>query len=187
MKDLIKRAQNELAHSAERENLRSKSKTKARLLFATLLLAVGSLTTWTQNNAVAIFQSNGQVATYLFTETPRVTYKGDCLLMTASTGTVQYSLRNIQRIALVDASNITGIDQAVQSGGTHGVVFHFLFGRITISNAAPSEKVSVYDINGKCLVEQAADAQGRCTLSTHALLKGIYVVQIGKTSYKIVK
>ena len=186
MKDFINRAKNELAHSAERENLRSKSKTKARLLIATLLLAVGT-SVWAQNNAVAIFQTNGQVATYLFTETPRVTYKGDCLLMSSGSGTVQYSLRNIQSVALVDASNITGIDQAVQSGGTHGVVFHFIFGRITISNAAPSEKVSVYDINGKCLVEQTADAQGRCTLSTHALLKGVYVVQIGKTSYKIVK
>lgn len=38
MKDLIKRAQNELAHSAERENLRSKSKTKARLLERLMLL-----------------------------------------------------------------------------------------------------------------------------------------------------
>lgn len=37
MKDLIKRVQNELDHSAERENLRSKSKTKARKMIQSLM------------------------------------------------------------------------------------------------------------------------------------------------------
>lgn len=156
---------------------------KRHLLTTLLLFAAVAL--WAQD-AVAVYQTNGQVVGYQFTEKPKVTYAGGCLVMSTKDQTVQYSLRSLRKMAFVDAESLTAISAPEHAAGGH-LLFSFRQGSITVTNAEAGATIQVYNAEGKCLAEQQADAQGRCVLSTESLSRGVYVIQIGQTSYKIVK
>lgn len=161
-----------------------KRKKRILSLVAALLCAVAMQA----QNAVALYQANGQVTSYYFTEAPRISYAGDCLLMTSSAGTVQYSLRGLRKIAFAEMEEPSAVKD-IKADGTPsgGLVFSFRLGQIAVSGAEPGAKATLFDLDGKQISVQAANTQGRCTLSTAALPKGVYVIQIGKTSYKFVK
>ena len=154
-------------------------------LLTTLGLVVVATMAWSQD-AVAVWQTNGQVVGYQFTDKPKVTYVGDCLVMSTKDNTVQYALRSLRKMAFVDAESLSAISGPRQAAGGN-LLFSFRQGSIAVANAEASAKVLLYDAEGKCLAEQQADADGRCVLSTESLSRGVYVIQIGQTSYKIVK
>ena len=69
-----------------------------RKFLLTLLLAVATLVANAQN-AIAIYQKDGQVAKFAFTEKPVVTYSGSDLVLTTSKTIVQYPVYMLQKIA----------------------------------------------------------------------------------------
>ena len=158
-------------------------KPKLFFLFA-LLLTFNELRA---QNAVVVYQTNGQVANYFFIEKPKVTYLGDCLIMSTTDNIVQYSLRSLRKIEFADLDDSAIIDGVRPSTANKELIFSFRQSTINVANAEAGACVLLYDSEGKCLMEQSIDEQGRCELSTESLPKGVYVIQIGQTSYKIVK
>ena len=158
-------------------------KHKLFFLLALLLMCNGLRA----QNAVVIHQTNGQTVNYFFIQKPKVTYAGDCLIMSTTENTVQYSLRSLRKIEFADVDDSAIIDGIQPSTAVKGLMFSFRQSTINVANAEAGSCVLLYDAEGKCLAEQSVDEQGRCTLSTEALPRGVYVIQIGQTSYKIVK
>ena len=158
---------------------------KLKLLFLLVLLL--TFNELRAQNAVVVYQTNGQVANYFFIEKPKVTYSGDCLIMSTTDNIVQYSLRSLRKIEFADVDDSAIIDGVRPSTANKGLMFSFRQSTINVANAEAGACVLLYDSEGKCLMEQSIDKQGRCVLSTESLPKGVYVIQIGQTSYKIVK
>ena len=68
-----------------------------RLLFAFLLTALCSVASG--QNSIAIYQKDGQVAKFAFSEKPVVTYSGNDLVVTTTKTTVQYPVYMLQKVA----------------------------------------------------------------------------------------
>lgn len=158
-------------------------KPKLLFLLAMLLMCNGLRA----QNAVVVHQTNGQIVNYFFIQKPKVTYVGDCLVMSTTENIVQYSLRSLSKIEFADVDDSAIIDNVQHPTTNKGLIFSFRKGSISATNAQAGAKVLLYDTEGKCLMEKTADEQGRCTLSTETLSRGTYVIQIGQASYKIVK
>ena len=133
-------------------------------------------------NAVAVYQKNGQVVNYLFSEKPKVSYIGDCLVMTTKDQNVQYSLQNLEKMEFTEIA--TGIDDATPTADS-ALLFSFRSGQVAVSHAQPGTKVTLFDTDGKTVSQQTVGDSGAATLSTQSLPRGTYIVQVGDTSYKI--
>ena len=74
-------------------------KEKRTLLF--MLLALATMTVWAQN-AIAIYQKDGKVARFAFSEKPVVTYSGADLVMTTTKTSVHYPLNMLKKLIFED-------------------------------------------------------------------------------------
>ena len=151
---------------------------KLLLLFTAVLLQVGAYA----QDAVAVYRNNGKIEYFAFASKPKVTYQGDCLVMKLGDSVVQYSLRGLTKIAFGNAP--TGM-----AGGplSEGMTFRFEKNQISITNAVSGAAVKVYNGKGMMVRLLKTDNNGRQTVSLESLPSGAYMIQIGNTSYKVLK
>lgn len=137
-------------------------------------------------NAVVIHQTNGQTTNCFFTEKPRVTYLGDCLVMSTQDQNVQYSLRSLRKIEFAQVEIPTDIDSPT-TAQEKAMLLGFRAGQVTVNNARPGVGVMLYDMDGKTLFGIQTDDSGHANISTSSLPKGTYILQVGEESYKIIR
>lgn len=111
-----------------------------RHLLTTLVLFFTAVASWAQN-AVAIYQVDGQVATFAFTEKPVVTYSGNDLVLTTTKTSVQYPIYKLRKIDFdISFDDLTGIEDArVKSD----VQFSFRGGALTVRDGEPGSQVTI--------------------------------------------
>lgn len=134
-------------------------------------------------DAVAVYRTNGEVEYFTFDGRPTITYQGDNLIMVCGNQHVQYTLKGLEKIAFT-TTEVTGIGDLQ---GVEGVTFNFHDDQIAIANAKAGDTVRLYDTTGRMVDSSIVDSDGRLTLSLSALTKGIYIVKMGTTSYKILR
>lgn len=157
--------------------------TKARHILTILLLAVGVLTTWAQNNAIAVYQKDGQVAKFAFTEKPVVTYSGSDLVMTTSKTSVQYPIFLLQKIGF-DVDDIIDDVEEVKLTSTQ---FGFRDGTLTVSGGEAGSIVSLYTIKGIMVGQYRLDGNGCASIPLHSFGKDLYIVKTKQFSFKFRK
>ena len=131
---------------------------------------------------VAVHRANGQVEYFSFAGHPIVTYEGDNLVMSCGNTRVLYTLKGLEKITF--GSFTTSIDDSLIS---EGLSFHFDNDQIQIANAKAGEVIRVYNAAGRLVHLLHADGDGRLTISLDTLPAGVYVIQLSKTTYKILK
>ena len=134
-------------------------------------------------DAVAVYRTNGEVEYFTFDGRPTITYQGDNLVMACGNQHVQYTLKGLEKIAFTTIE-VTGLGQIQE---VEGVAFNFHDDQIVIANAKAGEVVKLYDTTGRLFDSSTVGSDGRLTLSLSALTKGIYIIKMGTTSYKILR
>ena len=133
-------------------------------------------------DAVAVYRINGQVEYFAFDGRPTITYEGDNLVMTCGGNCVQYTLKGLEKITFTTiATGIGNLPELKQ------LTFSFSDDRIDVAGAKAGEPVRIYDTTGRMVDMLYTDGEGRQTISFSLMQKGVYIIQIGNTSYKILK
>ena len=156
-------------------------KTKLTLLTLLLTMAAGL---WAQN-AVAIHQVDGQVATFAFTEKPVVTYSGNDLVLTTTKTSVQYPIYKLKKIDFdVSIDDLTGIEDVKEKPD---VQFSFRDGSISIRGGEAGSQVYIYNIKGMKVRQYRLDSDGNATIPLSDLSKDFYVVKSKSFTFKFRK
>ena len=156
-------------------------KTKLTLLTLLLTMAVGL---WAQN-AVAIHQVDGQVATFAFTEKPVVTYSGNDLVLTTTKTSVQYPIYKLKKIDFdVNIDDLTGIEDVKEKVD---VQFSLREGSIIVRSGEAGSQVYIYNIRGMKVGQYQLDSDGNASIPMQGLGKGFYLVKSKSFTFKFRK
>lgn len=133
-----------------------------RIIFAISLMC-GCLIAMAQQSLNLHTKTQG-VVTFSFEETPKVTFSGETLIVNAETTTVEFPFEEIEKITFTDG--VTGIESI----------------RVNEKNAM----VTIHDISGR-LVRKYKPQEESVSVDLSPLPSGIYVVNDGKRTYKVMK
>lgn len=119
-------------------------------------------------NSLNVHSKTGDVATYLFSDQPVVTYDADNLVLTTNKVTVEYPIADLERITFSETED-SAIDQVMMN-----------------SSSSTDGNVVVYSLNGNVVCSFAA-VDGMAQLKIDDLKPGAYVIRNGNITYKIIK
>jgi len=149
-----------------------------------MLLTIATMAVWAQN-AIAIYQKDGKVARFAFSEKPVVTYSGADLVMTTTKTSVHYPLNMLKKLIfedeLTEAVNIEALE--VKSS----VQFSFKGGALSIKGGEPQSSVNLFNIKGMSVGQYRLDIDGSVEIPTQSLDSDIYVVKTSSVSFKFRK
>ncbi len=160
---------------------------KQRLLLLSLLLASvfnmrAAILDDTQN-AIVVYQKDGKVAKFAFSEKPVVTYSGNDLVVTTSKTTVQYPVYILQKVAFDVSDELANDIEEVKQQAQ----FRFEGGMLVISGGDPGTTVYIYDIKGVKAGQYVLDGEGCATLPIQHLGQQLYIVKTTRFTFKFRK
>lgn len=150
-----------------------------RKLYTFLFMAC-CLSTGAQN-AIAIYQKDGKVANFTFSEKPTVTYADNQLVITTTKTSVQYPLYLLQKINFVEVE-ATDIEQVKTDAK-----FRFTEGTLYITGGDPGSQVYIYNMRGMTAGQHRIDDAGNAVISLQSLSKGLYIVKTNHFTFKFTK
>ena len=153
--------------------------TKRKFYLTILMLVAGTFATRAQN-AIAVYQKDGTVAKFAFTEKPVVTYSGSDLVMTTSKTSVQYPIYLLQKIGF-DVDDIINTVDEVKLPQTQ---FSIRDGILTVRGGEAGSAVSLYTFNGMMVGQYRLDSDGCATIPLQSLGKSLYIVKNKQFSFK---
>ena len=124
---------------------------------------------WSQSVQLIVHAKLGAKVSYALSEKPIVKYKGDVLVLTTESTTVEYPLSDLQMFTFSET------EDAVES--------------VTMKQPKGDETVRIYNVSG-ILVRTIQPSQTESTdtkFSTRDLPKGTYIIKQGNQTYKITK
>ena len=158
---------------------------KTRKLFTLLLLWLTAAGAWAQN-AIVVYQKDGKVARFAFTENPVVTYSAGELVMTTNKTSVQYPINRLLKIYFDVPAAPDGIKD-VETSRSEDVQFAFRDGALVVSGGEAGAIVNLYRLDGVSAGQFRLDGNGSVTIPTGSLSKGVYIVKTNQVSFKFRK
>lgn len=156
----------------------------------TMLLALFafSLSVFAGNPGVTFLLRSGQKVSFSFAEKPVVALSDEYLSVSVGgVERVSYAYADVQRVVVVD-DVVSAIDNVVANDKSQHIVFSFSANVLNVSGLAVGERYSLYAIDGKLMLGEKADADGKAAISLSSLQQGIYAVRTQSgISYKFFK
>ncbi len=156
----------------------------------TLLLALFafSLSVFAGNPGVTFLLRSGQKVSFSFAEKPVVALSDDYLSVSVrGVERVIYAYADVQRVVVVD-DVVSAIDNVVADDKSQHVVFSFSANVLNVLGLAANESIALYATDGKLMLSEKANAEGKAAMNLSSLQQGIYVVRTQSgISYKFFK
>ena len=124
--------------------------------------------------------NSGSKYNFLLADKPVLTYKNMELVVNGEAAT-SYAIDDVKKYYFTD-SETAGSELL----GGNLPTFNITDSKVDVTNATPSQKVSLLAANGIVLETAVANEGGNATL-TLPQAKGIYVLVVGNQSFKIVR
>ena len=153
-----------------------------RLLFTFLLTALSSVAF--SQNAIAIYQKDGNVATFAFLEKPIVTYSGNDLVLTTKKTTVTYPVYMLQKIVFDLKDIVDDVDALEVEGKSE---FSFQGETLNISGGEPGSFVFIYNMSGMMVGQYRLDSNGHASIPISGMDKSLYIVKTTRFTFKFRK
>lgn len=153
-----------------------------------LALFAFSLSVFAGNPGVTFLLRSGQKVSFSFAEKPVVALSDDYLSVSVrGVERVIYAYADVQRVVVVD-DVVSAIDNVVANDKSQHVVFSVSANALNVSGLAVGERFSLYAIDGKLMLSEKANADGKAAMNLSSLQQGIYVVRTQSgISYKFFK
>ena len=156
----------------------------------TMLLALFafSLSVFAGNPGVTFLLRSGKKVSFSFAEKPVVALS-DANLSVSVGGVehVSYAYADVQRVVVVE-DIVSAIDNVVANDKSQHVVFSFSANTLNVSGLAANESIALYATDGKLMLSDKANAEGKAAMNLSSLQQGIYVVRTQSgISYKLFK
>lgn len=155
---------------------------KRFLLFTTTVLWVTLSAFATEQNVVAIYQTDGQKALFAFADQPEVTYTTTDLVLTTTKTTVQYPISQLKKIQFEMAEMPEGIDELEEDKR-----FSFRDGSIVIEGGVPNSLVTIYTVSGALTAQYRLDGNGDAVIPTQGLSSQVYIFANGSITFKFMQ
>lgn len=157
---------------------------KSILVTLTLCLSfvTGAFVSGATTPALVVHMANGDDHTFLFSETPTITYLEDNCIITTKNLNLSFKLSDISFAEILD--DATSVDVVTVDTPTIDLsnpdVAH-------ITGLKPLSAVILYDLKGMEMNNVAADLDGCAIVNLSALSTGTYIIFTNQTSFKIYK
>lgn len=142
---------------------------------------------------LVVHTTGGHVDGYAFSDRPEVRISGQLFNVTAAGRTVAYPAGSIESFTIDDHYTTPGVATYMDAPRENMPVaddsprLHLTPGTVNLSGLQPGTTVRVFDVSGRQAITTTVDADGSLSFSTETLRPGVYVVSIGKTTFKILR
>jgi len=153
-----------------------------KIVFTLISLLMALVTTAEEQNVIAIYQTDGQVAMFAFADKPEVTYTTTDLVLTTTKTMMQYPIAQLKKVQFEKADISEGLDELVADGH-----FSFRDGAIEIHGGKPNSMVKIFTVSGTLVAQYPLDANGEGVIPTQSLRGTTYVVTAGSFSFKFMQ
>lgn len=146
----------------------------------TMLLALFafSLSMFAGNPGVTFLLRSGEKVSFSFAEKP---------VIALSDANLSVSVCGVERVVVVE-DIVSAIDNVVANDKSQHVVFSFSASTLNVSGLAANESIALYATDGKLMLSDKANAEGKAAMNLSSLQQGIYVVRTQSgISYKLSK
>jgi len=129
---------------------------------------------------LVVWAKDGTQVAYDFKEKPIITFSDNYLVITIESSQVSYSLGNYDHFSFENE-----IPTEISSLDVNGISIeddHLVFPDIKAGT-----HLKICTLNGSIIYDKLIDINGNYSLSISNVPKGIYIVAIGKLSYKLKK
>ena len=153
-----------------------------------LALFAFSLSVFAGNPGVTFLLRSGQKVSFSFAEKPVVALSDDYLSVSVrGVERVIYAYADVQCVVVVD-DVVSAIDNVVANDKSQHVVFAVSANALNVSGLAANESIALYATDGKLMLSEKANAEGKAAMNLSSLQQGIYVVRTQSgISYKLFK
>lgn len=147
-----------------------------------------SLSMFAGNPGVTFLLRSGQKVSFAFAEKPVIALSDANLAVSVSgVERVRYAYADVQRV-VVENDVVSAVNEVVSDSNHQHVVFTLSAGMLDVIGLAAGEQFAMYATDGKLVLSQKANAEGRASVSLASLQQGVYVVHTqGGISYKLFK
>lgn len=138
------------------------------------------------NYVLYVWLTDGRIIGYPAKDKPQVLVSDEMFTLTTNSTVVGYPSENVLQFTFEDSS----VDNPITEIALPAVAetqMNFGAGGMRLTGLNPLSKVSVYDMQGRLMTTQKADAEGNLSISFGQYPAGIYVVKTEKSNYKILK
>lgn len=153
---------------------------RSKLLLSLLLLTC--MAHATEQNVVAIYPLQGEVALFAFADQPELTYTATDLVLTTTQTSVQYPISNLRKVAFERADMPEGIDEIEVSKQ-----FTFRDGQIIIEGGSPNALVNIYTIQGALVSQYRLDSDGNAAIPATGMNGAAYILTTGSITFKFMQ
>lgn len=135
-----------------------------------------------EQDVIAIYQTDGQVALFAFADQPEVTYTATDLVLTTTQTTMQYPIAQLKKVQFEKADIGEGLDELFADGR-----FSFRDGVIEIRGGKPNSTVKIFTVLGTLTAQYPLDDNGDGVIPTQNLRGTTYIVTTGSFSFKFMQ
>ena len=153
---------------------------RSKLLLSLLLLTC--MAHATEQNVVAIYPLQGEVALFAFADQPELTYTATDLVLTTTQTSVQYPISNLRKVSFERADMPEGIDEIEVSKQ-----FTFRDGQIIIEGGSPNALVNIYTIQGALVSQYRLDSDGNAAIPATGMNGAAYILTTGSITFKFMQ
>ena len=150
-----------------------------RILFTLLAITVNTIAY--AQNAIVIYQRDGHVAKFAFSQKPVITYADNNLVLTTTQTSVQYPLYQLKKIdfGVADALDVEEIKVDTK--------FSFRGDMLYVSGGEPGSLVLIYNLKGMMVGQYRIDDSGQATVPVQGMKNEVYIVKTKSISFKFKK
>ena len=144
-------------------------------------LFVGSMCANAAAQYMTVEQKNGEKFSFLLDDKPVITYSNGDLVVNGSTAT-SYAISGVKNYHFTenDQSGVVNLDADVLR------IVSVDENTVRVENASAGLQVVLYDAKGVQVLDAVADQAGVATVGLHDK-KGVYVLSVGKKSFKLIR
>jgi len=152
-----------------------------RKILLSMLILFSVATMATEQNVVAIYPLQGDVALFAFADQPELTYTATDLVLTTTQTSVQYPISQLKKIQFETADMPEGIDEVEADQR-----FSFRDGSIVIEGGEPNSLVNIYSVSGALTAQYRLDGNGDAVIPTQGLSGQAYIFANGSITFKFI-
>ena len=158
-----------------------------KLLLFVLLFSATAMAT--EQNVVAVYQQNGDVALFAFADKPELSYSATHLIITTNSTSVQYPINQLKKVKFekADMVDVPITADKIDMPDIAPQIFSFRDGQIVIEGGVPNSVVNIYTVQGTLAAQYRLDNGGNATVPTGDLRGAVYIIQNGNVTFKFVK
>jgi len=150
-----------------------------KLLLLPILISLATLSAFADDARLVIKQKSGNETVVQLAFNPVITFSSEDMIVSSDLTTIYIPLSDMDHYKVYDGtSSIRPLKDAPK----------FANGHVVFSGLVEGTVARVYNVDGRLVGQQSADASGHADISLERLPKGVYIVSTpNNSSIKIVK